>query len=252
MLLICTDVLLYIWGAHHNSIRSVEMLLLNNDIKANMKDSLGRTPFMIAAEQRNLQILKLFMKHSVVDINMRDIYSSTALHLAFKPHLGLSPETSIDVAKFLLELGANKNAQDKHGDTPLHHALKFRDINKDVPQFLLEQPAIDVTLVNKNNESPLDLAIEALDESPVKVITQNVSVAAPVKHYFVRTFQLNTNLINKKPAPPSSQHCMNCCKRSAVPDTELSTIQLKHLIILGKILSILVSRKIIVVSILSV
>jgi hypothetical protein len=59
------------------------------------------------------------------------------------------------VAKLLLEHGADPNAQDKHGNTPLHDAAFEGHVG--IIKLLLDHGA-DPTAKNKDGDTPLDLA----------------------------------------------------------------------------------------------
>lgn len=86
------------------------------------------------------------------DIHAVEDYSGrSALHkAAFWGHT--------DVVEYLLELGLDVNARDFHGDTPLHDAARFA--HEGVVRALLGCPSVDITLLNKDNRTPLQVAIE--------------------------------------------------------------------------------------------
>jgi ankyrin repeat protein len=66
---------------------------------------------------------------------------------------------STEMARFLLECGADPNCQDEDGDAPLHKALKSRLV-KDPTEFVevLLSFGADPNLRNKKGQTPLDIA----------------------------------------------------------------------------------------------
>ncbi|HEY5926780.1 MAG TPA: ankyrin repeat domain-containing protein [Kofleriaceae bacterium] len=68
--------------------------------------------------------------------------------------------SALPVARVLLEAGANPNAQDERGDTPLHHAIASRLVRDPAPlvELLLDAGA-DPLRVNHAGESALDAAL---------------------------------------------------------------------------------------------
>lgn len=69
------------------------------------------------------------------------------------------PEKRRRLTSRLIEKGANINQKDKKGNTILHN------INEpEIVRFLLSFPDIDLTVCNKQNQTPLDVARYALGE----------------------------------------------------------------------------------------
>lgn len=100
------------------------------------------------------------------DVNFRNSRQQTPLLLAVdKRH--------VTIAKLLLEKGAQVNAQDDVGDSPLHvvvmyHSLKFggnnnpkKELSTSEPTFkitkLLMEHGADITLKNKHDKTPIQL-----------------------------------------------------------------------------------------------
>ena len=94
------------------------------------------TPFLIAAENGNLEMVKLLLDKWGANINDTDKRNSNCIHLAVKAN----KINSYSLVKVLIEAGANVNAQDHRLSTPLHIAA-MRD-NVDVIKILLEHGAI--------------------------------------------------------------------------------------------------------------
>lgn len=86
------------------------------------------------------------------DVHAVEDYSGrSALHkAAFWGHT--------DVVGYLLELGLDANAKDYNGDTPLHDAARFA--HEGVVRALLASPSVDVTVVNNDQRTPLEVAKE--------------------------------------------------------------------------------------------
>lgn len=88
--------------------------------------------------------------------NIRD--ADPALLMATECENIRSPEKQTALARLLLDAGANPNpADDKTGNTPLHHASAYKNIA--LANLLLEKGA-EADIKNKNGQTPLDLARE--------------------------------------------------------------------------------------------
>jgi hypothetical protein len=79
------------------------------------------------------------------DPHAKDKYGATPLHYA----------ASASVAKLLIERGVDPNVVDNNGETPLHYAA--RSCRIDVMRALIEHGA-DINVKNNNGETPLDVA----------------------------------------------------------------------------------------------
>jgi hypothetical protein len=80
---------------------------------------------------------------------------------------------AIDMAQFLINIGADVNAQDRDGNTPLHKAAAARPFNAQLVDFLVNNNA-HIDMVNSCNETPMDL--QPTDPTAVSCLRQ------PVRH----------------------------------------------------------------------
>lgn len=120
------------------------------------KDQHGRTPLHLAAETgEHLTIMEL-MSGGVLDFNAPDQDGNTPLHLATMR--GADNEESMGVVKTLLAVGANVNAQNEAGRTPLHTAVADEDgPSMDMLNTLLSHGA-DPDAKDREGHTPADLA----------------------------------------------------------------------------------------------
>ncbi len=89
--------------------------LFDAEEDVNVKNDWSNTLLHTVAETGSSEILKSLLKIKGIDINAADIRGNTLLHLA-------AERGHTEVVKVLLERGANKNAKNKNGKTPLNLA----------------------------------------------------------------------------------------------------------------------------------
>jgi hypothetical protein len=100
------------------------------------------------------------------NVNAQDEVGSTPLHIAVESSL-----SNVDITRILLENGANVDARDEYGTTPLHVAIQLNATN--VVELLLEMGA-DPTTISETGDTPESLArrkgnpaiIDLLDNPP--------------------------------------------------------------------------------------
>ena len=106
------------------------------------------------------QLVRALLDHGA-DPNDRDNLGYSALSLALIYHRE-------DIARLLLERGANVNSASSNGDTPL--MLDFGD--PEMPQFLLQRRA-DPNAVNSDGKTPLIFACEQGDIEKARLLLQH-------------------------------------------------------------------------------
>jgi ankyrin repeat protein len=150
----------------------------------NRQNRLGRTPFLEALEQKNLELIASFLRHiEITNINIVDSLSNTALHyckyldenIIFETVLQSNPLSlnaqnrdgqtplhdaivcdNFSFAQYLLQHGADLSLINKDGNTPLH--LAARDDNTKMCRLLMKYPQLDLITINKMGKTPLHLA----------------------------------------------------------------------------------------------
>ena len=129
-------------------------LLRHNGADMHVRGRYGRNPLHAAAYSGNLEVVRILIEYDHADINARDVYGETPLHWASIGHNFRDGS----VLRFLLEHGADVNAQNKpSGRTPLHKASSTGLL--EVVRLLLEHGA-DVEVKKKDGKTALQVAVE--------------------------------------------------------------------------------------------
>ena len=133
-------------------------VLLDQDVKVNAMNYRDETAFHVVASgkhnlQEGLQMAQLLLERGG-DVNTRNDEHWTSLHAA-------SCNGRLDIAKVLLDHGANPKAEDKALRTPLHHVahgeFESQENGARLTQLLLEHGA-DVDATDVHHWTPLQLA----------------------------------------------------------------------------------------------
>jgi ankyrin repeat protein len=123
-------------------------------------DTAGSTAFVRAAQSLDLTAMRLLLAHGAdPDIPTRggDTALMVACGMGWGYHYSVnSPEYSwMDAVKFVMQLGADVNAVDSRGYTPLHAAAYIG--NNELIQYLVDHGA-DVKAVGKDKNTVADMA----------------------------------------------------------------------------------------------
>jgi ankyrin repeat protein len=117
----------------------------------------GHTAFHLAIFSTSEIATKALLTHEDVDVNIKNNYNETALHLASK-----WTDIPVDLFKIILEKSKEINSQDIMGDTALHYAI-LRE-SEIATKELLVHSDVDVNVKNyNNNETALHLACKWKD-----------------------------------------------------------------------------------------
>ena len=126
-------------------------LLLGHCMDVDVRDGLKQTPLHLAAGHGLLGVTHTLVERKV-DINARDIFGNTPLYRAMVSLGDTSQDIYVDVAKLLLEHGADANTKDDGHSSALHR-ISFSGSAKAV-KLLLEHGA-NVHVRNKQGQTPL-------------------------------------------------------------------------------------------------
>jgi ankyrin repeat protein len=144
------------------SVDLISLLSGHEDIEFDTKDKDGRTPLSHAAEGFNIGAVKLLFELGSVEVESKDKKGRTPLHHAVKDSLMTdTPYSVVEVVGFLLERGADVNAKDDEGNSPLILSITrcIRERNDDqVTKLLLAQPGVDVNWKAKFGMTVLSFA----------------------------------------------------------------------------------------------
>ena len=106
----------------------------------NDKDSIGWTALMRAVWNKHNPILKLLLDQPAVDVNVKDIWGRTLLHIA-------AESNNAEGARMLLlhkNISVSANTTDRDGYTALMRAV--RDINPEVLRELVKHQCVSLDL----------------------------------------------------------------------------------------------------------
>ena len=128
--------------------------LVEDLLHGRMKDySLENELLKVIRRGNNQKAIELLTNS--IDINAKLSSTKTLLHIAVQ-------ENNIEIVKFLLKHGANPNAKDANGNTPLHEVMSefflYEQSSKIIVKLLLEYGA-DINIKNKYGETLLDVVL---------------------------------------------------------------------------------------------
>ncbi|VDD86933.1 unnamed protein product [Enterobius vermicularis] len=108
-----------------NGHLQITRLLLQNKAFVNSKSKNGEAPLHLAAQNGHVKVVNVLVQEHGASLEAITLENQTALHFAAK-------SGQFVVAQALLLLGANPNAKDDKGQTPLHLAAEndFSDVVK--------------------------------------------------------------------------------------------------------------------------
>jgi hypothetical protein len=191
-------------AALHGSFEVVQ-LLVENGADLNQQDPSGWCALHFAASGRNEKLFAYLLSQESINVNLRNEGLNTPLHYLAKNFANLSEQILHD----LIQKGADINAQNAQGETPLHGAaLKGYE---QVTTSLIDYGA-DVDICNNEGETPLNWATR---NGHVKVISvllkaysnKNKSRSASLKPSIDQAVREGSNLLREQ--KKQQRHTLN-------------------------------------------
>lgn len=135
-----------------NSKMDVLKYLLDKNANVNIRDELGYLPLHWATQNGHLDTVKLLIDNDLCDVNSTGSPAgATALGIA-------AMEGKLDIAKYLIEKGADLNIPCNAGYLPLHWAASEGRL--DFLKFLIDNNHYEIDLKNRRNATALRVACE--------------------------------------------------------------------------------------------
>ncbi|XP_025091346.1 rabankyrin-5-like isoform X2 [Pomacea canaliculata] len=147
--------------------KSIAQTLVKNHADINRKDNSGKC-LLHKAIKRGDEFSARFLISNKADVNTTTFLDKeTPLHMVACFNPDVTPPSTLagmaDVARLLLEAGADPNVQDASGSTPLHNAIFCK--NGPVVKVLLEFGDLNLEMKNADGHTPLWLALQQVNDS---------------------------------------------------------------------------------------
>lgn len=129
--------------------------------------------------------LEDFLKSQKIDLNQRNKYGNTPLHVACNSIYAIN----VEIVKLLLKYPLDINSRGLDDVTPLMYAIMKRDIT--VVNILIENGA-DVNIPNKYGKTPLMVAADMFkdDDTIIKLLLDNGADPYQKNNYGVSVYKL--------------------------------------------------------------
>jgi len=114
----------------------------------------GATPLMRAAKNADVAMMRVLVAHGA-DPNRATRAGMTPLLFAIGPGRRKSAKDTLEAVKVCLDAGANVNATNANGETPLHAAVA----QGDALVRLLSERGANLDARDKQGRTPLDVAL---------------------------------------------------------------------------------------------
>jgi len=194
----------------------------------NSVDGSGNTPLHYACYGKYSSLVKILLREDLIDVNVTDLNGDSPLMIAvYNNHsdtvleLLKFPKTSIDmlnkvletpliaacrlnyynIAKILIDRNANiNNRYDANGETALFHSI--RNGSKILTKYLLNKKAC-ITYINKNGQTPMDLAIECDNKEVINILQKHIDMEKNLSRRYTDKYYIPRNSSRYSSGKPS-------------------------------------------------
>lgn len=182
------DVIRQFYGIVLNGdINEINQFILNNSININLpnEDSNSLLNVIIdndiidMTEKQKNELVEFFIQKGVA-VNMPNKFNITPLHIAAKRHYSMIIQT-------LINAGANLNAIDNYGKSPLHYATS--NTSDKTTQELVPKENFTAKISDTNTHELIITILNLLKKSDIAVYRKHLSNSIKnIKFYFPETF----------------------------------------------------------------
>lgn len=152
-----------IWEAIRNdNLQMVKAFFTNGELNIDLRNYYNESLLHLVANENAVNILRFLIENGL-DINDESDEGLTPLHKALY-------SKGFMAAKLLIELGAKLNHQDNYGNTPIHIACYQQEMA--IIKILIDHQS-KLDLKNKQNEIPLSIAIMLDNVEMIDYLLQN-------------------------------------------------------------------------------
>ncbi len=158
------------WACLASNAEMAQMLL-NFGVPCNLRNEYGELPIHCACECANYELIELLLRWDRSSIEARDKYGDTPLITICRRYVDEKQEDCVRCALLLLDMGASVMARSDMRSTPLHEAAIHCNVK--MAEMLLEQGA-DIEAIDENGDTPLlAMSINIVsDDASVKVMAE--------------------------------------------------------------------------------
>ena len=159
-----------------NNIWGTKRLVSEHKADLNARDKQNNTPLHLAAMSGFTNIIKFLIKKCECNAQIKGFEGRTILHMVCS-----EVEYAPLVERLITNYDLDPMAVDDNGNTPLHLAA-LKD-NEEMVNILITKYKCPIDCKNKNNESPLDLALANGHQNIISLMKKNLLPMIPREGY---------------------------------------------------------------------
>jgi ankyrin repeat protein len=148
-----------------SNVETLRLLLTNGADISSARGEDGENALHFASlKAKTTDVIEFVLETGKFDINGVDNDGLTPLHWAIL-------NSNVDIARYLLEKGADPTIRNRNGNTPLHKAAGYAKEIETI-NLILETQKVDIDHINKEGETALYYAIRAENVQMVRCLLE--------------------------------------------------------------------------------